>query len=327
MLGKIIFEAGVEGVLADFGDELGEEAGALGVDDGAVEEGLDFVGAVDILADGLDAGQEVALHGVGAFVEVEVLHDFPLGEEGVDTDVFDVGGEGFVEPEVVPPAHGDEIAEPLVGDFVGDDKGDAFFGFEAGVGGGEEEAFAVGDEAPVFHGAGLEVGEGDLVKLGEGVADLEFVDEEVEGADGDVASEGEVGDRVVGGGVGGDFGLVLGGGRDGVEAADDKGEEVGAHGRGFVEGGADALVFELEAGDDGGVAKGAHERAVDEDEVELGLGLGLVDAGEDIAGIVAFKLGGDDFASGAGGGLVGGVVGREVGAGHFAGDGAGPSEA
>ena len=38
------------------------------------------------------------------------------------------GSESFVEPEIVPPRHGDEITEPLVGHLVRDHFINALFG-------------------------------------------------------------------------------------------------------------------------------------------------------------------------------------------------------
>ena len=51
--------------------------------------------------------------------------DFPFGTEGVEAGVSHEGGEGLVEPDALPPFHGDEVTKPHVGDFVGDDFGDA----------------------------------------------------------------------------------------------------------------------------------------------------------------------------------------------------------
>ncbi len=56
----------------------------------------------------------------------------PLWAERIGGVHFHEGGEGFVEPNSVPPFHGDEIAEPHVGKFVVDDVGDVE---EFGLGG------------------------------------------------------------------------------------------------------------------------------------------------------------------------------------------------
>lgn len=43
----------------------------------------------------------------------------------VDGEPADPGGEALVQPQLAPPVHGDEVAEPLMGQLVGDDVGDA----------------------------------------------------------------------------------------------------------------------------------------------------------------------------------------------------------
>ena len=50
---------------------------------------------------------------VEAVFEVVVTEKFPVVEKGV------IGGKALVEPEMAPVAAGDEVAEPLVGDFMG----------------------------------------------------------------------------------------------------------------------------------------------------------------------------------------------------------------
>src|SRR5678815_2531502 len=42
----------------------------------------------------------------------------PLRLPGVDREQLHEGGEGLVEPDAVPPQHGDEVAKPHVGDLV-----------------------------------------------------------------------------------------------------------------------------------------------------------------------------------------------------------------
>ncbi len=86
------------------------------------------------------------------------------------------GGEALVEPEVVPPLHGDHVAEPLVRHLVGDDgRRRPSVGDGSGLRVEQQVGLAVGDAAEVFHGAGLEVGQGDHVELGHGVLDAEVV--------------------------------------------------------------------------------------------------------------------------------------------------------
>jgi hypothetical protein len=70
------------------------------------------------------------------------------------------GGEGLVEPEVVPPAHRDQVAEPHVRQLVRDDhlRPEAMpLAGAAGLGVQQEQALPERDQAGVLHGARGEV--------------------------------------------------------------------------------------------------------------------------------------------------------------------------
>ena len=77
-------------------------------------------------------------------------------------------GEGLVQPQVVPPAHGDQITEPHVGHLVRDDPCS-----RRSVGTGRatavDERVAERDAAGIFHSAGVEVRHESLVVLAEWV--------------------------------------------------------------------------------------------------------------------------------------------------------------
>src|SRR5205085_5886464 len=49
------------------------------------------------------------------------------------------GGESFVQPKIIPPGHGDEIAKPHMRGLVGDHLIDILFGFRRGVSRIEQE--------------------------------------------------------------------------------------------------------------------------------------------------------------------------------------------
>lgn len=100
---------------------------------------------------------------MGGGAQVGVVAPALAGDAEVDPGVGEVGGfgeglvahvfgEGLVEPDVVPPGEGDEVAEPHVGHFVGDDHA-AGLAFGVGDGGAVDEFVAEGDESGVFHGA------------------------------------------------------------------------------------------------------------------------------------------------------------------------------
>ena len=113
---------------------------------------------------------------VQASVELGGLHGGQVGH---------VLGEGLVEPEVVPPAHGDEVAEPHVGELVQHGDGAAL---DLGVGdlGAEDVALEDGHGAGVLHGAGVELGHEELVVLLERVRAVELLLEELEALPGEL---------------------------------------------------------------------------------------------------------------------------------------------
>ncbi len=112
-----------EGVRPDPGVQLLQHAGTLGVGD-AVEVGHHRLGVGHVGHDRVGRGQLVLLVGPGlhrvgevrpgVFAEARRLRHRGVGDEG---------GEGLVEPQVVPPAHGDQVAEPHVGHLVQDRVG------------------------------------------------------------------------------------------------------------------------------------------------------------------------------------------------------------
>ena len=98
--------------------------------------------------------------------QAEVDPALPVGPEGVGGLHLHERGERLVEPDAVPPPHGHEVAEPHVGELVGDDVGDALqLGLGGRVGVDEQQHLAEGDAAEVLHGPEGEVGDGDEVEL------------------------------------------------------------------------------------------------------------------------------------------------------------------
>ena len=94
-------------------------------------------------------------------------------------------GERLVQPQVVPPAHGDQVAEPHVGQLVQDRVGPLLV-LEVGDLRAEDVVrLGVRDAAEVLHRAGVEVGHPELVVLGQRVAHAELLVEEVEALLGD----------------------------------------------------------------------------------------------------------------------------------------------
>ena len=148
---------------------------ALAVADG-VKKLADFRRIGHFLLNGVRVFQPVqAESAVGVHIDELGPHG-PFREQPVHRFGADPGGETFVEPEVVPPFHGYQVAEPHMRHFVGHHFGHALPG--AGrrvVRVHQQGGFAVGYAAPVFHGAGGKVGDGQMIQLGQRVADAEVV--------------------------------------------------------------------------------------------------------------------------------------------------------
>ena len=79
-------------------------------------------------------------------------------------------GKGFIEPDAVPPLHGHEVAEPHMSDFVRNHIRDPHeLGLRRLLRVHEEQHFAKGDAAEIFHGAKGEIRNGHQVQLLAGV--------------------------------------------------------------------------------------------------------------------------------------------------------------
>ena len=209
---------------------------------------------------------------------------------GFDGLVLHPGGEAFVEPDVVPPLHGDEIAEPLVRHFVRDHQGDFCLGIDGcGFGIDEERGFAVGDGAEVLHGAGFEVGQADEVELLERIGNAEVGVVVVEHVLGDIDAVGGEGD-LVGSGAGADgYAVLFAGGA--LEVADQEGHEISGHLRGGEElEGVLVCAGARRVADDGPVGDGGVALVDDERDIEGGLEGGLVEGREGAARIGGFEL-------------------------------------
>ena len=334
--GEVGVDSGEEVLFAEPGDELAECGGALGVGDAVeVEEGGGGVGnGVGVGGDGVGGGALVgvvapALSGDSEFDPGVGVWGLPCSNgvessgkggfgEGLVAHVF---GEGLVEPDVVPPGEGDEVAEPHVCHFVGDDHG-AGLAFGVGDGGAVDEFVAEGDESGVLHGAGVEFGDEGLVVGVEGVGLVEFLVVAVVAGAGDVEDLVGVGvevggERAAAVDAEGEAGVV---GGDRVPGACGDGDEVGGDGWG---GGDGPAAFGGLGG--GAVAEDGPAGGCGDGEVEHGFEVGLVEGGEDPLDVFHEELGvdvglavggvGEAVHAFAGAGVVhGGVDGEFVGA-------------
>ncbi len=286
--GEVGVDAGEEVLVAEPGDQLPQHARALGVGD-AVEVEQRGGGVVDGLGgDGVGGG---ALVGV---VAPGLAGDSEVGPGVIEAGGFGEGlvahvlGEGLVQPDVVPPLEGDEVAEPHVGHLVGDDHG-AGLPLGVGDGGAVDELVAEGDQAGVLHGARVELGDEGLVVGVEGVGLVELLV---------VAVVARVRDGEEFFGVG----VQVGG--EGAAAVEAEGQAavLGAHGVPGAGGDGDEVGGDQRCGCRLPYAVGLFGDAVGEDgpalggldgQLEDGLEVGLVEGGEDALDVVQEQLGVD----------------------------------
>src|SRR6202789_316227 len=85
------------------------------------------------------------------------------------------GGERLVEPDVVPPGDGNEVAEPLMGDLMGIDVEAGAIGGGRRVGVDAQKRVAEYDQTGIFHGTGTEVRSAEQIQLVEGIRLLSVV--------------------------------------------------------------------------------------------------------------------------------------------------------
>ena len=78
---------------------------------------------IDVGLNGLNAVQAVAPECGRYFIRGKIFPHMPIRLERVNCYVFHHIGEAFVEPQVVPPVHGNEIAKPLMAELVRDNRG------------------------------------------------------------------------------------------------------------------------------------------------------------------------------------------------------------
>src|ERR1700722_5529697 len=85
-------------------------------------------------------------------------------------------GEAFVEPEVVPPSHGDQVAEPLMRHFMGNHlKHQLAVTFGGTLGIKEKMLLRIEDRTPILHRSAADLsGCGDKIKFGKRKMDAEI---------------------------------------------------------------------------------------------------------------------------------------------------------
>ena len=174
MRGHIAADAVAKRALTEIVFQHADEGLALVVGD-AVERGHGFALISDRLLDRMRGAARIERHGV-LLLRVAVEPGLPLRIEMRGRLLLHPAGKTLVEPEIVPPAHGDEIAEPLMRHLMCDDAEDTAPGAIRIARGIEQQpALEKGDAAPILHRAAKAAGHRDQVKLRQRIFHAEIV--------------------------------------------------------------------------------------------------------------------------------------------------------
>ena len=176
MLAHVAAHGRAPGVGTHVGFEHADHRFALLVGD-AVEGLAGLLHGGDALHHGVRGAQRVLAH--GRFAPAHAGQGrVPFRVQTLRGAAFHPRRKTFVEPQVVPPAHGDQVAEPLVRHFMRQRGVDVFLVRLGRDGRVEQQAVFEGEDgAPVFHGAEelAAARRGDVVELGQRVAHAEII--------------------------------------------------------------------------------------------------------------------------------------------------------
>ena len=167
MFDKVGTHAGKELRFANPGHELPQRGRALRVCD-AIEINRDSVKVDHVSGDGVRGGELILAVGP-RLAQVEEGGPGLAVTSGLHIGL--VGGplgKGFVEPEVIPPGHGDKIAKPHMSELMQDRVG-ALLVRRVGYPRPKHVVLKNGDRPGIFHRARIEFGHEQLVVLAERV--------------------------------------------------------------------------------------------------------------------------------------------------------------
>ena len=171
VVGEVGAHTGEELLPADIGLQLLEHRRTLGVGD-AVEVLLHRLDVVAVRGHRVGRGQLILLVGPG-LLHIGKGHPRAgvLGLLGLG-DHRGPGGKRLIEPQIIPPAHGDQIPEPHVCQLVQDGLRATLIAVAGGLG-GEDILIADGHRTGVLHRTGIELRHEDLVIFAERVGHTE----------------------------------------------------------------------------------------------------------------------------------------------------------
>ena len=171
---QIPLQAGLEMILSDISVNLPQDAAALAVDDrrgAGIDD--DMLSAGDF--DGKIFDQGIPGHGHRGLAIKKLVPDAPVRVIMIHDAITEIRGKAFIQPQIFPVRRGDQIAEPLVHDFMGDDFTDsALPGFRCNARIPQQQVLPKRDGPPVLHGAESKVRNGDQIQLGKRIGNAEI---------------------------------------------------------------------------------------------------------------------------------------------------------
>lgn len=135
---------------------------------------IDFLCSLDCHRDGVTGLESVECHCAQHHVRDEWLVTVVLGVQCCGCQCLCEGCEWLVEPQVVPPLHGDKVAKPLVCEFVVDDRRHSvFLSHTCCCFVNEQVCLTLSDQPPVFHGTCFKVTNSNTIQFRQGLIHLE----------------------------------------------------------------------------------------------------------------------------------------------------------
>ena len=111
--------------------------------------------------------QSIETHRWSRIGKDELRPHIPFREEMIHRLVFDPGGKSFIQPEIVPPRHSDEIPKPHMGDLMRDDDRHSLLRRGRRMRRIDQQGdFSISNRPPVLHRSCGKIRNGDQIELG-----------------------------------------------------------------------------------------------------------------------------------------------------------------
>lgn len=129
----------------------------------------------------LEIRQSKNINNTSSHTHHELTPHLPLGMEVVNRKPANPCGKPFVQPQLIPPVHGHQVAKPLMSQLMGNHVGDPVLelcvGFSFIV---KNSGGSISDETPIFHGTHGELVNSKKIRLGERIVNTKDLGEVVD---------------------------------------------------------------------------------------------------------------------------------------------------